>query len=1232
MRSRSWSIRSKIIALVAVPLTALLALWAFATAITAGPAVKLLSARTLLDSVGDPGEALVSELQHERRLSVAYLSDAKADPAPLVAQRAATDRATARFRSTAVAAVSGEARRAGSSTLATRIQQIVTDLESLGQARRYIDARDIDVVGAQNLYNGIVDTSFQMFAATATFGDDKVDREIRALTTVGRGQEFLSRVDALLAGAYAGGKLSAAGRTELIQAIGTARFLFSQGVADLPQRDRSAYQKLTAGAAFNRLDDLQDQLLAASRPGVAAPVPAQAWQPAYDATTQQLRTFELNASDSLASDARPVAVDILVRLGLAGLLGLAALIVSIVVSVRVGRSIVGRLVRLRGEALEMADQRLPSVIRRLQRGDTVDVRVETPPLEYGRDEIGQLGHAFTEVQHTAMQSAVEEANVRRGINEVFLNIARRSQTLLHRQLALLDKMERRETEPAELEDLYRVDHLATRMRRHAEDLVILAGAAPGRGWRNPVPLIDVVRGAISEVEDYKRVDIMAIQPSAVLGRAVGDVIHLIAELLENAASFSPPTTRVQVVGQVLPNGYAVEIEDRGLGMSTDAIAEANRKLLEPPEFDPADSARLGLFVVAQLAARHGIRVSLRPSAYGGITAVVMLPGDLITAAPPGPGALQVGTPPATKPLDQPVLGTGTDTGPSLAALQWQGTEKLRSIPMRSAGAPTDAAPATSAPAGASAPPDAAAAVPATAVSPADAPAPVGAVFPVDAPAPAGAVYPADAPAPVGAVFPVDAPAAAGAVYPADAPAPVDASAPGAKPVTGPTPSAIADGLTADGLVQRRRTAPRRTRSGRIQPPAQLPPNLNSPVGLAAAPASPAGAAPAATTPTAAAPAPAPAPPAVSTPDTAAPAIAAPAVSTPAAPVTAAPAASTPAAPVTAAPAVSTPAAPVTAAPAASIPAAPVTAAPAASTPAVPVTAAPAASIPAAPATPDANGHRPDDAGAVAPGSVRDAGAGGVTALVPNGDQPMAPTIPNATPATPAAWPPADAIPAAWAPAGPPSPTGLPAAGAGIPIAPAPVTPALPPRVPAASEPVLPRVPTASEPVLPRVPTASEPVLPRVAAASEPVLPVAGDADERLLPRRVRQASLVPQLRGPVVERAEATTVRSPEKVRSLMSALQRGTTQGRRDAAALLGSPLPTAPGDQPAPAGEQVTRAGDTQPRVTDKQQTTGQPTWSEAATVTFPAVGTPPVGEDGGTDATPDDNDQNHRPEKDA
>ncbi|MEV4639388.1 nitrate- and nitrite sensing domain-containing protein [Actinoplanes sp. NPDC049548] len=957
MRTRNWSIRSKIIALVAVPLTALLALWVFATAITAGPAVNLLSAQTLLDTVGTPGEVLMGEIQRERRLSVVFLADPKGSPADLTAQRAATDRAAADFRRTAG---SEQARRAAGDTLESRIRQIFTDLDGLGAARGYIDRREVDLVGAQNLYNGIVDSGFQMFAATATFGDEQVDREIRALITLGRGQEYLSRVDSLLAATHAAGQFSADTRTEVLQAIGTSRFLLAQGVNDLPERDRGAYQRLSNGTAFGRLRELQDLIVADSRAGAPSPVGADAWQPAYDTTAQQLRAFEINATDSLADDAKPVAVNVLARLGVAGLLGLAALVVSVFVSVRVGRSIVGRLIRLRREALEMAGERLPTVVRRLQRGEPVDVDAETPPLEYGRDEIGQLGRAFNEVQRTAVQSAVEEADVRRGINEVFLNIARRSQTLLHRQLALLDKMERRETEPQELEDLYRVDHLATRMRRHAEDLVILAGAAPGRGWRNPVSLIDVVRGAISEVEDYKRVDIVSVESSAVLGRAVGDVIHLLAELLENAASFSPPQTRVQVVGQVLPNGYAVEIEDRGLGMSADALAEANRKLVEPPDFDPADSARLGLFVVARLAARQGIKVSLRPSAYGGVTAVVLIPGELITAAPPGPGA--------------PAL----PAAPEQAAGSWEHPAEVLEGTVTAA---TDEA--------------------------------------------------------------------------------LDAD----RPVTGPTPSAVVGELSADGLVQRRRTVPRRRHGGPAGPPAQLPPNLTSPTGL-------------------------------------------------------------------------TGASDITAQ--------------------IPLVTGDGLDVDWPSGGNHHNGHET-----------------GASSLL-HGEGPA--------------------------------------------LLPAPGAPGPAPRIPAqrrAAEPVPPETVKPAEPV-----PSPQPVRP---ADPEPERPAAGavePADEALLPRRVRQASLAPQLRGPVAERAEAATARSPEEVRSLMSALQRGTTRGRREAAALARR--------APGPSAEAGKRDEDL--AETDKQRTAGQPTWSEAATVTIPAVPSSVAGPDGTTDSAPDGNHQIHRPEKDA
>ena len=678
MKTRNWSIRSKIIALILVPLTALTALWIFATALSAGPAFNLLSARTLQDTVRNPGEALVGELQRERWLSVEYLAAPGGVPPTLIAQRAATDRAAGEFRQ---AAGGAKAQEAASDALKLRIARVVTELNQLAGNRQHVDRREMDDIGAQGFYNSMISSAFEMFTATATFNNEQIDQQLRGLTTIARGQEYLSRVDSLQAGATAAGRFSADLHAALVQDVGTARFLLDEGVNDMPAENRTAYQRLSNGAALAKLSGMLDTLITKSRPGAASPVPDATWRPAYVASAQQLRAFELAATDSLADRAEPVGRSILVRLGVAGVLGLLAVIVSIIVSIEVGRSIVRRLRRLRADAQEMADERLPGVVRRLQHGEVLDVDAETPPLEYGNDEIGQVGHAFNDVQRTAVQSAVEEANVRRGLNEVFLNIARRSQALLHRQLALLDKMERRESGPEELEDLYRVDHLATRMRRHAEDLVILAGAAPGRGWRNPVPIIDVVRGAISEVEDYKRIDIRSVEASAVLGRAVGDIIHLLAELLENAAAFSPPHTRVQVSGQPLPNGYVIEIEDRGLGMTPEAIDEANRRLREPPDFDPADSARLGLFVVAQLAHRHRIQVSLRPSAFAGVTAIALIPGDLIVGGPED-GGLLPGSP-GDDTWDRPLVGSGHDDSPRhpLPALQWQDADELRPLPV-----------------------------------------------------------------------------------------------------------------------------------------------------------------------------------------------------------------------------------------------------------------------------------------------------------------------------------------------------------------------------------------------------------------------------------------------------------------------------------------------------------------------------------------------------------------------
>ena len=364
----------------------------------------------------------------------------------------------------------------------------------------------------------------------------------------------------------------------------------------------------------------------------------------------------LSASGGELSYVQQIANDAKRRVWEVAVFGLAGLILTLLVSILLGRSINRRLTALRRSALTLAEEQLPSVVSRLRRGESVDVAAEAPPLRVGSDEIGQVGQAIDTVRQTAIRSAVDEARLRQGVNDMFRNLARRSQSLLQRQLTVLDGMERKATDPDVLEDLFKMDHLTTRMRRHAEGLIILSGAPPGRGWSAPVKLIDVMRGAISEVEDYARVTVSTQSRAALSGSAVTDVIHLLAELIENATTLSPPFTQVRVSGEAVASGFAIEIEDRGLGMTPQRMAELNERLAQPPEINPTNTEQLGLFVVGQLARRHGISVTLRQSPYGGTTAVALIPDRLIVDE--GPAAITAGGPPVAAGVPTPNSGYG----------------------------------------------------------------------------------------------------------------------------------------------------------------------------------------------------------------------------------------------------------------------------------------------------------------------------------------------------------------------------------------------------------------------------------------------------------------------------------------------------------------------------------------------------------------------------------------------
>lgn len=276
-------------------------------------------------------------------------------------------------------------------------------------------------------------------------------------------------------------------------------------------------------------------------------------------------------------------------------------------------------------------------MRRLGEGESIDTEAEVARLDFGTDELGHVAEAFNRAHVAAVSAAVAEAKTRTGINAVFLNIAHRSQVVVHRQLALLDQAEREEKNAEQLELFFQLDHLATRARRNAENLIILGGEQPGRRWRNPVALLDLVRGAVAESLDYTRIQTGRMPEVRVASHAVADLIHLMAELTDNATAFSPPDSPVTVSGMVVGRGVAVEISDQGLGMSEPEYTERNGLLANPPDFKVAtlsSDARLGLFVVAKLASRHGISVRLAESVYGGVRAVVLIPSALMEAGDP----------------------------------------------------------------------------------------------------------------------------------------------------------------------------------------------------------------------------------------------------------------------------------------------------------------------------------------------------------------------------------------------------------------------------------------------------------------------------------------------------------------------------------------------------------------------------------------------------------------------
>ncbi len=630
---RRRSIRLRILILVLVPVVALIGLYAVVLNLTLGSYLTLRQATTVQKQITTPVSNLQAQLIIERALAMQYMAYPEQSRLTLLEyQEHRTDLVRAAFLTAAAAADSN-----ANTPEMNAIGVWRADMATLNQLRTSVANLSVSRLNALKAYSSTIsdgDTVTNQAIlplVTGTVGiqaNDIIDME-RAAQTIAEESDLLS--SDLIAHSFSAADLQLFG-----QLVALHQEIWNQTLPALDPSYQTYFRTLIPARAASRLTAMESDVVIN---GARAKVSLPAWISTVRAYSAGLQAALVKSGATLQTTAESQASVNGLRLILTGGLGLLAILAAVAVGIVVSRGLVRQLNDLRLSALDLSGHRLPSTIQRLRAGEDIDVEAEVPEFEPGPDEIGQVRRAFNTVQRTAIAAAVDENRIRRGVNDVFRNLARRNQSLLTRQLQLLDAMERRIDEPEELADLFRIDHLTTRMRRHAEGLLIVAGDSSGRSWREPVPIVDVMRAAIAEVEDYTRIRVMSRSGAALAGHAVADVIHLLAELLENATMFSPANTPVRVDGDMVARGLAVEIEDRGLGMGEDQLEEINRKLADPPLFDLSGSDQLGLFIAGQLAKRHDIRITLRSSAFGGTTAVVLIPRSLVIYAEGGAEAL-----------------------------------------------------------------------------------------------------------------------------------------------------------------------------------------------------------------------------------------------------------------------------------------------------------------------------------------------------------------------------------------------------------------------------------------------------------------------------------------------------------------------------------------------------------------------------------------------------------------
>jgi len=670
---RNWKVRTKLAAVLLVPAIAFLVIAGINMGSQIGNA-RDYGRSANIAAFGRQASTLVHELQAERDIAAGWVGEgrrpdnsaqiktitdandkiqaenAKIDPdkplktvplpsdqIALKAQQGNVDAALSAYQSAdaSLGDVAPEAQAA--------VDNARTELAGLPQLRQALNRQLLTQDAITGKYTAMI-TSLLNINRQIGVGTDstELNNEVAGLTALGDLKETLSQERALLYSVTSNGGLTPDGSERL-----GGRFQFGQQVAFSSalaerlaalQRFRSAatpsqvgsYDAQVNGQAVLAVKRLEDSITA-DQNSTKLTADAEQWYSAATTYMQAIRGVESGLLDQVVSTTRDLRSDAQRQAITTGVIIATILVIAFLTSLLIARSMIGPLRRLQAGARDVAEVRLPEAIARLQRPDAPAAPDEVEPIGIdSRDEIGDVAKTFDELHQRAVELASEQAGLRRNVNDMFVNLSRRSQGLVERQLKLIDELETGEQDPDQLANLFKLDHLATRMRRNSENLLVLAGEDAGRRWGRPIPLVDVLRAATSEVEQYHRIQLTGVPDVEVMGHAVNHLVHLVAELLENATVFSSPESKVLVHSQRLSDGGAmVEIEDRGIGMSPHEISDANERLAHPPEFDVSVSRMMGLYVVGRLATRHGITVRLRQSETGGVSAFVRIPIDVL---------------------------------------------------------------------------------------------------------------------------------------------------------------------------------------------------------------------------------------------------------------------------------------------------------------------------------------------------------------------------------------------------------------------------------------------------------------------------------------------------------------------------------------------------------------------------------------------------------------------------